>query len=235
MTFNICKLLQDEIGLIANALEDARSKIKSMLEARTLFLRNIMHELKTPIAKGRLATAMLKEEKQQRRFESIFLRLETLVNEFAMIEEVNSLVDTKEFKEYRLIDIIDGAIDMAMVERESVGVDVSPIVKKRASYRLYTTAIKNMIDNGIKYSTDGKIHIFAEDDAIEFLSLGQELDHNLSYYIEPFTQGGKQNTKSFGLGLYIVDSILKAHNMELAYEYKNGYNIFKFTKIMPII
>jgi len=57
--------LQDEIGLIANALEDARNKIKSMLEARTLFLRNIMHELKTPLAKGTLTVQMLSESRQK--------------------------------------------------------------------------------------------------------------------------------------------------------------------------
>ena len=133
--------LEDEIGLIANALEDARQKINTMLEARTLFMRNIMHELKTPIAKGRLVTAMLNDEKQKQRFESIFIRLENLVNEFALIEEVNSLADKSEFKQYRLIDIIDGAIDMAMVESENIHVDVPASVKKEANYRLYTTAI----------------------------------------------------------------------------------------------
>lgn len=218
---------EDEIGLIANALEDARSKIKSMLEARTLFLRNIMHELKTPIAKGRLATAMLKDEKQQKRFESIFLRLETLVNEFATIEEVNSVVDQSEFKEYRLIDIIDGALDMAMVERENVTVTVPPTVKKKASYRLYTTAIKNMIDNGIKYSVDSHVAIVYREGELCFESKSECIKFPLKYYIEPFTKENPSKN-SFGLGLYLVDSILQAHGEVLAHEYKDGKNIFIF-------
>lgn len=220
---------QDEIGLIANTLEDARNKIKAMLEARTLFLRNIMHELKTPIAKGRLATAMLKDKKQQKRFESIFLRLETLVNEFAMIEEVNSMVDSSEFKEYRLIDIIDGAIDMAMVEEGQVDVDVPANVKKKASYRLYTTAIKNMIDNGIKYSDDAHVEIRYIDGELQFASRGECIKYPLKYYIEPFTKENPSKN-SFGLGLYLVDSILKAHGEVLAHEYKDGKNIFIFAK-----
>ncbi len=223
---------EDEIGLIANALESARVKIRSMLEARTLFLRNIMHELKTPIAKGRLATAMLKEEKQKKRFESIFLRLETLVNEFAMIEEVNSLADKSEFKEYRLVDIIDGAIDMAMVEREKVGVEVPAGVKKRANYRLYTTAIKNMIDNGIKYSVDAHVDIIYKNEELCFESRGECIKYPLKYYIEPFTKENPSKN-SFGLGLYLVDSILKAHGEVLAHEYRNGKNIFIFAKANP--
>jgi len=221
--------LNDEIGLIANTLEDARNKINAMLEARTLFLRNIMHELKTPIAKGRLATAMLKDQKQQRRFESIFKRLETLVNEFAMIEEVNSMVDSSEFKEYRLIDIIDGAIDMAMVEREQVSVNVPSNIKKQASYRLYTTAIKNMIDNGIKYSSDAHVRIYYKDGELCFASKGECIKYPLKYYIEPFTKENPSKN-SFGLGLYLVDSILKAHGEVLAHEYKDGENIFIFAK-----
>ena len=222
---------EDEIGVLANTLEDARNKINAMLEARTLFLRNIMHELKTPIAKGRLATAMLKEQKQQKRFESIFLRLEDLVNEFAMIEEVNSVVDKSEFKVYRLVDIIGGAIDMAMVEIENVEVKVPTTVKKFANYRLYTTAIKNMIDNAMKYSEDSHISIVYKNEELCFESKGECIKYPLRYYIEPFTKENPTRN-SFGLGLYLVDSILKAHGEILAHEYdsKRRKNIFIFTK-----
>ena len=138
----------DEIALISNELEQTREKINSILESRTLFLRNIMHELKTPIAKGTIATQMLDSQKQRDRFTSIFGRLESLVTEFALIEEVTSIEDKRDFKEYRLVDIIDGAIDMAMIERESISVEIDASYKINANYRLYTTAIKNMIEIG---------------------------------------------------------------------------------------
>ena len=219
---------EDEIGSVANEIEKARQKINNMLESRTLFLRNLMHELKTPIAKGTIATQMLDSQKQRDRFSSIFKRLETLVNEFAMIEEVTSIDDKKDFSEYRLVDIIDGAIDMAMVEPEHVSVDVSADVKLQANYRLYTTAIKNMIDNAMKYSTDAHITIrINENNELCFESRGECLKHPLQYYIEPFTKDNPSKN-SFGLGLYLVDSILKAHGQVLAHEYDNGVNRFIF-------
>ncbi|MEN4053320.1 MULTISPECIES: ArsS family sensor histidine kinase [Sulfurimonas] len=219
---------EDEIGSVANELEYARRKINNILESRTLFLRNLMHELKTPIAKGTIATQMLDSEKQKERFSSIFKRLETLVNEFAMIEEVTSLDDKKDFSEYRLVDIIDGAIDMAMVERERVSVEVPTDFKLQANYRLYTTAIKNMIDNAMKYSTDSHIKILInEKGELCFESKGECLQHPLQYYIEPFTKENPSKN-SFGLGLYLVDSILKAHGQVLAHEYENGVNRFIF-------
>jgi len=217
----------DEIGLISNELEKTREKIRNLIDSRTLFLRNIMHELKTPIAKGTIATQMLPTQKQKDRFSSIFGRLESLVTEFAMIEEVTSLNDKGDFKEYRLVDIIDGAIDMAMIDRENISVDIDASIKQIASYRLYTTAIKNMIDNGIKYSPDSHVKILMIENELCFESVGECIKHPLQFYIEPFTKENPSKN-SFGLGLYLVDSILKAHDKVLAHEYHDGVNRFIF-------
>ena len=217
----------DEIGLISNELESTREKIRNLIESRTLFLRNIMHELKTPIAKGTIATQMLPTQKQKDRFSSIFGRLESLVNEFAMIEEVTSINDKGDFKEYRLVDIIDGAVDMAMIDRDSIDVDIDASIKQFASYRLYTTAIKNMIDNGIKYSPDSHVKILMIDNELCFESVGECIKHPLPFYIEAFTKENPSKN-SFGLGLYLVDSILKAHDKVLAHEYHDGVNRFIF-------
>jgi len=218
---------KDEIALIANELENTRVKISTILESRTLFLRNVMHELKTPIAKGTIATQMLGSQKQIDRFTSIFGRLESLVGEFALIEEVTSINDKSEFTECRLVDIIDGAIDMAMVDNKSVTVDIDTSTKMFVNYRLYTTAVKNMIDNGIKYSTDKHITIVMIHGELSFESKGPCIKHPLKYYIEPFTKDNPSKN-SFGLGLYLVDSILKAHDKVLAHEYENGVNRFIF-------
>ena len=217
----------DEIASISNELESTKEKINTILESRTLFLRNIMHELKTPIAKGTIATQMLKTPKQRERFSSIFGRLECLVNEFALIEEVTSLDDATEFNEYRLIDLIDGAIDMAMVDKMRVFVKVDASVKLNVNYRLYTTAIKNMIDNGMKYSEDEMIYISIINNELCFDTKGKCLSQPLKYYIEPFTKENPAKN-SFGLGLYLVDSILKAHGQVLAHEYHDGVNRFIF-------
>ncbi|HFU74387.1 MAG TPA: HAMP domain-containing histidine kinase [Helicobacteraceae bacterium] len=220
---------EDEIALISNELEATRLKINALIESRTLFLRNIMHELKTPITKGRIASQMLTDSKQQQRFNGIFERMEVLISEFALIEEVTSGSQVEEASEYRLIDVIDGAIDMAMVEREAVDVAVDAGVKVEVDFRLYATAIKNMIDNAIKYSPDGKVRIYMKGNEIYFENRGEKLQHPLAYYVEPFTKD-QPSKNSFGLGLYLVDSILKSHAQVLAYEYVDGNSCFIFTQ-----
>jgi two-component system OmpR family sensor kinase len=222
----------DEIALIANELDTTQNKIRSLIESRTLFLRNIMHELKTPIAKGRIVSTMISDEKQKARFEGIFERLESLIGEFALIEEISSGNQYLEKKEYRLVDIIDGAVDSAMVDYESVICDIDTSIKLEVDYRLFVTAVKNLIDNAIKYSPDKQMEIAVEGGEILFLNSGEPLKKPLNYYIEPFTKD-HPTKDSFGLGLYIVDAILKEHNYVLAYERRDDKNCFIFVPIKP--
>lgn len=223
----------DEIAMIGNELEHTQEKIHALIESRTLFLRNIMHELKTPIAKGRIASTMIKEEKHQRRLETIFLRLEELISEFALIEEVTAGFGQVEKKEYRLIDLIDGAVDMAMVDYDSVWVEIDAAYKIKVDYRIFVTAIKNMIDNAMKYSPNHQVKITVEHHEIIFENAGEKLKQPLSYYIEPFTKE-KPAKDSFGLGLYLVDAILKSHGMVLGYEHEDGINKFIFVPMQKL-
>jgi two-component system OmpR family sensor kinase len=116
---------------------------------------------------------------------------------------------------------------MAMADMSAVSIDVAPTTKVHVNYKLYTTAIKNMIDNGIKYSTDGHVHIAYRNNELYFESKGECIKHPLQYYIEPFTKDNPSKN-SFGLGLYLVDSILKVHDQVLAHEYEGEMNRFIF-------
>ncbi len=225
----------NEISEVANAFDHAVSQIRKLNSSRRLFLRNIMHELKTPITKGRITAEMLPDGKQKERLVSTFQRLESLLNEFTAIEQISVNGEHLQKRVYRMVDIIDEAIDISMVNRENIELMIQSDLNIKVDFKLFTVAIKNMIDNGIKYSDDNFVKISANFKSIQFASLGQKLPNELSYYIEPFTQGEKYSPQSFGLGLYIVDSILDAHNMKLQYEYSNGYNIFKFVNIQPIV
>ena len=223
---------EDEIAVISNELENTRQKIRTLIESRTLFMRNIMHELKTPIAKGRISAEMLESEKQKERFSRIFLRMESLINEFATIEEISTGFTHAQMQEYRLIDVVDGAIDMALVEPECVSRQLDATLKVTADFNLFATAIKNMIDNAMKYATDKNILISTQEGEIWFESHGPRLKHSIAYYVQPFTKD-EQAKDSFGLGLYLVDAILHAHEMALAYEYieDKGTNRFIFEPI----
>jgi len=222
---------EDEISQVANSFHNAVEQINKLNHSRQLFLRNIMHELKTPITKGRISAEMLENGKQRDRLISTFEKLELLINEFASIEQITSGEGLKNIKPYRLVDMLDEAIDLAMINPKQIEIDmIDDEIILHVDFRLFTTAMKNVIDNGIKYSIDQKIRIIATKEKISFISQGKPLTYDLEHYLEPFVQE-KNSHQSFGLGLYIVHHIVKAHHINFTYEHKEGYNYFNFEQI----
>jgi len=221
---------EDEISQVANSFHNAVEQINKLNHSRQLFLRNIMHELKTPITKGRISAEMLENGKQRDRLIGTFEKLELLINEFASIEQITSGEGLKNVKPYRLVDILDEAIDLAMISPSQIEIELDDEIILHVDFRLFTTAMKNVIDNGIKYSIDQTIKIVATKEKISFISQGKPLKYELEHYLEPFVQE-KNSHQSFGLGLYIVHHIVKAHHISFTYEHKDGYNYFNFEKI----
>lgn len=218
---------KDEISEVANEFSNAAKKINILIESRNLFLRNIMHELKTPITKGRFSVEMLEDNKYKQRLLNVFIRMEGLINEMALVEQITAGFDQANREEYRAVDLISEALDLGFFEAENYTLDISSDLMLNVDYKLFATAIKNMIDNAIKYSDDKKVIITAREGKLLFENYGKGLDEPLNYYLEPFTKSHKA-VQSFGLGLYIVSSILLSHGYDLKYEYLNGWNRFWF-------
>lgn len=225
---------KDEISEVSEAFYGAVCQIKALNDSRHLFLRNIMHELKTPITKGLIAAQMIEKSKNQERLISVFHKLENLINELAAIEQITSKIGLTNKTPCLMRDLIDEAIDIAMVEKEHVGISELDEVRVMVDFKLFSVAIKNMIDNGIKYSTDKHVNIMVSKDHMKFITQGEKLKNDLDFYIQPFIKG-EDAQKSFGLGLYIVSNILEAHGLNFGYEYKNGMNVFIFENLQDII
>lgn len=224
----------DEISEVADAFYNSVMQIKKLNESRQLFLRNIMHELKTPITKGRITVEMIEKGKYQDRLISVFEKLEDLINEFAAVERATAGIGLNEMGEFSLQELIDEAIKLAMIDKNRVEIMFEEDIMLQVDFKLFSIAIKNMIDNGMKYSLDRKIKILANQNSIEFHTLGSKLDQQLEFYIEPFSKG-KNAKQSFGLGLYIVDNILKSHGLKFSYKHTDEINIFSFENIDKII
>lgn len=223
---------KDEVSLLAQEFKKSAEKLKSLKEARNIFIRNIMHELKTPITKGKFLTQLELNEENNEKLKSVFNRLESLINEFASIEELISSNKNIEKKFYYLDDIIDNAKDILMVEDENV---ISKYENKKLeiNFKLFSIAVKNLIDNAIKYSSNKEVVIKTENENIIFENIGDELKFPLENYFEPFFSNEDKQKDSFGLGLYIIFNILKANNYTLEYEYIDGINRFICKKDEP--
>ena len=224
MQTRITYLYDDEIGKIAKSFDDAIVHINNLSRSKNLFMRNLMHELKTPITKGRIIVEMMEDEASKKILVRAFERMNELISELAEIERVTTQSFEPTFEYVMLDEVMRRTQELLMASPESVTAEVKNIALA-TDVKLLSLAIKNLLDNGIKYSKDKHVTIRSVGDGLEISSKGEKLQHPLSYYIEPFSQEEKRSS-GFGLGLYIVYNILEKLGCGLDYKYVDGYNIF---------
>jgi two-component system OmpR family sensor kinase len=216
----------DEIAELAREFATSSKRLHKLKESRNIFIRNIMHELKTPIMKGKLLTELPKTEKNNEKMQEVFYKLENLINEFASIEEIIASSKQVQMKPYSLEDVLDNAKDMLLYDEENNqiiydGSCTKPIL---LNFKLFSIAVKNLIDNAIKHSKEKKVYIGCKAGSIVFVNDGAPLKRDLKEYFEPFSKESDSN--GFGLGLYIVHKILKAHRFKLEYSHEQNKNYF---------
>ena len=215
---------KDEIAEVANEFDHAVTMIRELLQSRQLFLRAIMHELKTPIGKGRLIAEMLPDEKNKARMHSIFERLNLLIDEFAKIEKITSKNFTLDTKTYKMSDLVEASMDLLMMDNPQKMIELQIIndYEVDVDFELFTLVIKNLLDNALKYKTEPKILVQLNNHKIAIVNSGSPLNEPMEDYYKPF----HTSKQGLGLGLYIVKSILDIHKMKLEYNYEDGKNIF---------
>ena len=85
--------------------------------------------------------------------------------------------------------------------------------------------VKNLIDNGLKYSPKHKIEINIYRESIEFMNSGSKVTEDLDIFIQPFNPQGN----GMGLGLYIVKNISELLELKFSYSYENNINRFSLS------
>ncbi|RDU60064.1 sensor histidine kinase [Helicobacter sp. MIT 14-3879] len=220
---------QDEIGDLVREFNYIVEKLHSIEKSRTLFLRSIMHELKTPITKGKIIVEMLNDSKQQQRLHNIFERLNNLIDELAKIEELASKNYQVHKKEILLVNIINEVKKMLLVNKSAQNNIIihcnNDLIK--ADFDLFTLAVKNLIDNGIKYSVDSQVIIDTTKNDLIIKNKGKPLALDINEYFKPYFKDIKNPlSQGFGLGIYIIKNALEAQNLNVIYQHENGYNLF---------
>ncbi len=206
-----------------------------LVQVKSSFVSNVTHELKTPIAVIRLAVETLemrrfREPQDQEKYLRTILResdrLAQLVDnilDFSRLESGQRLLRREPVS---IADVVSASLESFRLRLEDAGftweVDVPdglPCVQGDAVALQH--CLLNLLDNAVKYSRDRKeIRIFArERDGMVSLSvadrgIGIEPEHQKRIF-EKFVRvetGLVHTVKGAGLGLSLVDQIIRAHH-----------------------
>ncbi|RZD16042.1 MAG: HAMP domain-containing histidine kinase [Candidatus Acididesulfobacter guangdongensis] len=225
---------KDEIGFLAKEFKETIDNLKKTMSTRIWFIRNIAHELKTPITKGKIALELLKDEDENKKriFSDIFNRLEMLINELFAAEKIaagNEILNTTACS---LTSIINRANELLFVKNDGVINIVSdnPDYTVKGDCELLSIGIKNLIDNAVKFKTNGKspVTVSIKKGVLSIINEGPKPPISEDVMFEPFSKEiNAKNKDGFGLGLYITKQIIEKHGLKIIYEYTGGKNIFK--------
>ena len=217
----------NELSEITNNLNSYLEKQHEIILSREELLRNISHELKTPIAKGKFLLENLKSKNESSEISSInvvFLDIEELTSKLLQREKLN-FVTLKSF-EFKISSLILEALSKLSIDDESkMNLEIKNDFYVVGDKYYLTIALKNLIDNAMKYAEDFPVEIETKNNRLNVKNIAPKLTNDLIYYIKPFTREPNQQS-GHGLGLNIVNKIIQKHNFKLEYNYKTPHNIF---------
>ncbi|MEK6659353.1 MAG: ArsS family sensor histidine kinase [Campylobacterota bacterium] len=217
----------DELSEITVEFNHVLEKIASMKEARTLFMRNVFHELKTPIMKGSLTADCLEPSLNQERLKRIFERMGYLLDEFSKIERFGSKECELKIGEYLFVDLLDAACDILMCDKNGFIIKLEePKLILSVDFELFAIALKNLLDNALKYA-NGKPTIIVSTHFIKICSHGEPILEEKRDFSKPFNRSYENSASGLGLGLYLTNSIVQKHGFYFVYSYKDDINSFE--------
>ncbi len=217
---------KDEIGQISRSFNEAIENINHLINSRNLFMRNMMHELKTPVAKGMILANMIEtnNQKDQELLVNTFEQMNELISTLANIEKISMINHTVVKKKVEFSEILDKIKKQLYLHKDEMK-EENCSIDLIVNIELFTIVIKNLIDNALKYGTSIPIEVKCTNKKIIISSYGEKLKQPLEYYLQPFSQE-KKNSQGFGLGLYIVNEIINIHQFKFDYVFENDKNNF---------
>ncbi len=232
------------------------TKEKNLENLRKEFLTTMSHELRTPLSvmNGYLETILMDNhldkglEKMLKIIEDETARLTRLVNDLLDLGRLEkSLTDNTNIKEINISNITKKVFEFFKLLSEGLDVsltaEVANNLKIKGDEERIMQAVYNIVDNALKFTSmkeKGEKNVYVrlykessnvvleiEDTGIGIPSKELEKIFDMFYRVD---KSRTRQVSGFGLGLYIVKSILDKHNagVYLESEENNG-TLFRIT------
>jgi signal transduction histidine kinase len=206
-----------EIRTLARSLNDMRSRLRSMIDERTRMLRAISHDLRTPLTRLRLRA----ERSTQPELKAALLKDISALSD--MINDTLTYLSNEMAAEKPVNADLPSLLATICSDFSDVGFNVRYVGPDRFAYgckpRSLARAITNLVENGTKFAHEITVELSVLENGTVQISVfddGPGLPGNLrTRVLEPFFKVDTARTLSdrsgFGLGLSIVDDIVRAH------------------------
>jgi signal transduction histidine kinase len=210
----------DEIGKVARSFNQMTDRVRQMMDDRERLLADVSHELRSPLARIKVALELLPEGDKRDSIAQDIKEMESLTTALLEREQIRTRSSQASSERVNLITIAAEVIDGFNNTPPGVQLNVPPqSLNINGDEALVKILIQNLVDNAIKFSladskpvevslleTDGAVQIIVDDD-------GQGIPAELAEKIfEPFVKlnPARGHRTGYGLGLNLCQRIVQA-------------------------
>jgi two-component system sensor histidine kinase CpxA len=221
---------KDEIAQLGSVFNIMAENLQRTLEQRKEFLALISHELKSPLARMRIALELLaeKHEGQSEMTEIInginteISESEKLIDQLLVLSKVEMTLPSTIREPFDLNTTVKSALDhvipLAQPKRIAIDSQLNVVPKVQGDSSQIQRALVNVMENAIKFSPESSeilVKLDAASQAVELLIADQGPGipaEERERIFQPFYRVNEENQQQgSGLGLYIARKIIELH------------------------
>ena len=215
-------------------------RLRKLEEFRSIFIQDMTHEIKTPIATINSAIELLDTknsiaDSDKECFDIILSQTDNinkLVNDILTLSEIEleQTNENKNFTTFNLNKIVEKAISYLNIQNTNISFLSKCDIDIYANEDLLITAIINLLNNAIKYSGSLKIDVITEQEngnaiiSVKDYGVGIKEEHLEKLFTRFYRvdKARSRQTGGTGLGLAIVKHIAQLHKGSVSVESEVG-------------
>ncbi len=218
-----------ELAALAQRFNAMARQVRGLLTARTTLLAGVSHDLRTPLARMRLALEMIKSDPTPTLIEQLESDIEEMNGLIATLLDLARGLEREPPVELDIATLLNGLVNPLPTPHPAITVHC-PARPHKVPPRALRRAIGNLLQNALRYAPDTPIELVCEDDPpwcrIGVLDRGPGIPADrIAAMFEPFQRldaSRSPQTGGAGLGLAIVRELARANGWQVKLEPRPG-------------
>lgn len=218
----------DEIGDLAQAFDQMAERLQRLIQASRELNAHVSHELRSPLARMRVALELMRDEAADRAVVDRRLapilgdieRLDDLIGRILLLARLDlSAIQNEAFSLSATVSEALQTLSSAAAARGlKLRANVAGDVRISGDRRWIESAAINLIENALRHAPEGdgvdiRLFIEGEEIILESENSGTASDEEIQRWLQPFQRGENLDPQNegTGLGLAILSGVARRH------------------------
>lgn len=222
----------DDLGILVQRINTMASDIKNMLDAKRQLMLGISHELRSPLTRAKVNTALLADSAYKEAIDNDLSEMEAMIGELLESERLNTSHRSLDLVPVDLSLLVEEVINEIFSNDEILLENRIGRIELNLDVRRIKLLLRNLIANALRYTAEDhpapivRMHREGQKTVLSVIDhgIGISAEH-IERLTEPFyrTDSARaRHTGGYGLGLYLCRLIADAHGAELRVESEQG-------------